>query len=68
MYSRLFATTLNQFGNRPMAAFNACGHSGGHPECAVSLAEIVIREVERDSGFKVFQFLAAASIIKTYAD
>src|SRR5205807_335592 len=41
-----------------MAAFDSCGHCRGHSQRTMRLAEVVIREVERDRSFKVFKLLA----------
>ena len=54
----LFATVFHQVFNRPMTAFDSCGHCRSHPQRTMRFAEIVIREIERDRRFKIFQFLA----------
>src|SRR5437016_4668200 len=41
-----------------MAAFDSCGHCRGHSQRTMRLAEVVIREVERDRSFKVLKLLA----------
>src|SRR4051794_17573340 len=58
MYSCLFATLLNQFRNRPCARFNASRLRWGHADGAMSLAEVIIREIQRHRSLKVFNFLA----------
>src|SRR5436309_330430 len=53
----LFATTFNQFGNRPLALFNASLLRGSATNRAVHLAKVVIREIQRNRSLKVFQLL-----------
>jgi hypothetical protein len=54
--SRLFATAFKQFRNAPLTAFDASGHRRSASDCAMKLAKVIIREIERDRSFKVFQF------------
>ena len=41
-----------------MTAFDACGHCRSHSQRTMRLAEIVIREVERDRSLKISKLLA----------
>src|SRR5690348_15673501 len=56
MYS-LLATAFDQFSNRPCARLNSRRLRWRHPERAMSLAEIVISKVQRNSSLKVFKLL-----------
>ena len=57
MYS-LFATAFDQVLNCPMAAFDACGHCRRHSERTVSLAKVVIREIERNRSLEILKLFA----------
>ena len=46
--------TVNQVRNRPIAAFDSCGHCRGHFQRTMRFAEIIIHEIQRNRSFKVF--------------
>src|SRR5712692_7045821 len=53
-YARLFATAFNKLRDGPHAPLDTRSHCRGATDCAVNLAEVIIREVERDRSFKIF--------------
>jgi hypothetical protein len=49
------------FGNRPDVIGDSGFHRGGNAKTGMHSAEIVVREVQRDSGFQIQQFLAEST-------